>query len=195
MVAHACPTCKSTLIVTVIYRPMPRPIEGAEVTISGPSGGQQLTDADGKAVFANIEPGVYEVRVTYGTGDPAADAAEAQIGSTAWAEAVRKDDFPAGSYKCNLFVSDMVVAGGRPRPEVEVFSVKEFVLPPYGDAGRVRRRPLAAEWAGEPIGGYGAPFADDPEPGDVVAEDRNLNPIESRIGGFTGHTGIVGYPI
>lgn len=180
-----CLTCPGNLIVEVFYTPLPRAIEGAEVTITGPTTQTKKTDADGLARFMGIPPGSYDVTAEYNTGNPVADAAEAQIGSTAWAKDVAKDPFPAGANKCNLFVFHMTNAGGHTVPASSRWSWRNFE--------NVPRYPLAGEWAGdEEIPNW--THVTDPEPGDVAATNRNLG-VMSNIAGFTGHTGIVTYPV
>lgn len=108
-----------------------------------------------------------------------AEKALAQVGSTAWIPSVAKDDFPAGSNKCNLFVHDVL-------KDVEAD-------PPLANGNRISRwfghgRPtfplLAGQWGDRAVDVPGWSIVTGvPEPGDVVA-------IKDNSGGATGHTGI-----
>lgn len=50
-------------------------------------------------------------------GDDIARTAERHEGSTDWAYDKKKDDFPAGTYKCNKFVYDVLKEAGATAPK------------------------------------------------------------------------------
>ncbi|MGH9738836.1 MAG: CHAP domain-containing protein [Candidatus Acidiferrales bacterium] len=94
-------------------------------------------------------------------------------GSTDWAFNKRKDNFPAGTNKCNKFVYDITKEAGAPALVV-------------GNDGKPRP-PLAAEWADPrvsiPSWQVLGP-AEKPEAGDVAAWPNHYSDA-------TGHSGIV----
>jgi hypothetical protein len=101
-----------------------------------------------------------------------ARVARSKYGSRLWRFDVAKDDFKAGTNKCNKFVLDVLVEAGAAAPLVSVW------------LGLKRRPPTAGEWAdpGQDIPGW--EVVTDPRPGDVVAE-------AIRYSNATGHCGIV----
>ncbi len=102
-----------------------------------------------------------------------ADIAKEYDHSTAWAFNKKKDDFPAGSNKCNKFVYDVTNEAGA----------KATVIGSDGKA----RPPLAAEWADPhtriPNWRVLHP-GETPQPGDVTAWPFHYSDA-------TGHSGIV----
>ena len=103
-----------------------------------------------------------------------ADIADSKMGSKEWLQNVRKGTFPAGSYKCNLFVCDVMDEAGAPvRVKIR---------------GGGTRCPLAGELAN--------PNADIPnwrplkpgekiEPGDIIAYQYPYSDA-------SGHSGVQG---
>jgi hypothetical protein len=108
------------------------------------------------------------------TPDRIAATAKKYDGSTDWAFDKRKDNFPAGTNKCNKFVYDVTKEAGA-QPIV------------IGSDGKPRP-PLAGEWA-DPrtsIPGWRVLGPNEtPRPGDVAAYKLPGNRD------FTGHSGIV----
>jgi hypothetical protein len=106
-------------------------------------------------------------------------------GSTAWAVDAKKDEFPAGSNKCNKFVGDVVAEAGA-KAVVLGKDGKPITIAPGSD---VPRPPTAGEWAEASV---------------VIPNWRVLGPNEKVQAGdvaaytlpggggdFTGHSGIV----
>jgi len=114
-------------------------------------------------------------RASRSARDRIAATAEKHSGSTAWAYAKRKANFPVGTNKCNKFVYDVTKEAGAEATTI-------------GSDGKPRP-PLAAEWA-DPnaiIPGWRLLGPNEtPEPGDVAA--YKLPGGGTR---FTGHPGIV----
>jgi len=105
-----------------------------------------------------------------------AEVAESYVSSDLWLFDVAKDDFPAGTYKCNKFVYDVLEEAG--------------LKAPMGDYGYWSERLplLAGDW-GNPnlsIDGWAVmPSVVVPQPGDVAAV------VYTGGGDYSGHVGIV----
>lgn len=96
-------------------------------------------------------------------------------GSTAWAYAKRKDNFPANTNKCNKFVYDVTKEAGAPAVVI-------------GSDGKPRA-PLAAEWADSKVNIPDWKVLgpnETPVPGDVTAYK-----LQGGGTSFSGHSGIV----
>lgn len=108
------------------------------------------------------------------TRDKIVRTARKHNGSTDWAFAKKKDNFPAYTNKCNKFVYDVTKEAGA---EASVI----------GSDGKPRP-PLAAEWADPhtPIPGWRVVGPNEaPQPGDVAAYKLPGHTD------YTGHSGIV----
>jgi RHS repeat-associated protein len=104
-----------------------------------------------------------------------AQTAEGYDGSTAWATSAKKDDFSAGTNKCNKFVYD-VTKEARAEAVVEL-------------KDGTTRQPLASEWADPKLridNWRVLGPAEAPQPGDVAAY-KIIPPSP----GATGHSGII----
>ena len=107
-------------------------------------------------------------------GDNIADTAKKYEGSTDWAFAKRKDNFPPNTNKCNKFVYDVTKEAGAPATVI-------------GSDGKPRP-PLAGEWADPKtkIANWSVVGNNQsPQPGDVAAYKLAGN------ASYTGHSGIV----
>lgn len=105
--------------------------------------------------------------------------------STAWAFDKKKDDFPAGSNKCNKYVYDVTTEAGA-RPIV----IGKDGKPVLGEDGKPRP-PLAGEWAdpNTKIANWRVlQPGETPQPGDVAAYKLQHEPGHAP---YTGHSGIV----
>jgi hypothetical protein len=122
------------------------------------------------------------VLITYGQnehlsdslGDEIANTAKKYEGSTDWAFAKRKDNFPANTNKCNKFVYDVTNEAGA----------RATVIGRDGKS----RPPLAGEWADPKtkIANWSVLGNNQiPQPGDVAAYKIPGN------ASYTGHSGIV----
>jgi hypothetical protein len=113
-----------------------------------------------------------------GTPDRIVKTAEKYKGDTTWAKSTKKDNFGAGSWKCNKFVYDvMIEVGVSPKPELhkpaKCLPIIEVCLT------TASRPPHAREWAdpGETIPGW--EVVDDPQPGDIAAYDGHVGFVHS----------------
>jgi uncharacterized protein RhaS with RHS repeats len=96
-------------------------------------------------------------------------------GSHAWDFNVRKDNFPAGSWKCNKFVCDVTSEAGAP-----------VIFTPRGGGGRC---PLAREIASPTVripNWRVLALGEAPQPGDVAAF-----PLQGGGAAYSGHSGII----
>jgi len=109
-----------------------------------------------------------------------AGKAKSYVGSTDWAKAPEKGSFGKDSWKCNLFVYDVLTEAGA---SVPLIKRKDGSLTP----------PLAGEWADRNIciSGFEIIPKDQAQPGDVVAEPHLHIPF---FRPETGHAGIVTGP-
>jgi len=107
-------------------------------------------------------------------------------GSAAWALDTKKDEFPAGSNKCNKFVGDVLTeAGTKP-----VVLAKDGKPIPIAPGSNTPRPPTAAEWAdaGVTIQNWRVVGPNEkPQPGDVAAYKIE----QGQFAGATGHSGVV----
>jgi hypothetical protein len=98
----------------------------------------------------------------------------ASISSELWLAKVAKGRFPAGSYKCNLFVCDVTDEAGAPAKLNRAWSC-----------------PTAAEFANSPIANWRILGDSEEEcPGDIVA--YAWGPPEGGFTNASGHSGVVG---
>lgn len=136
----------------------------------GDSDGRWVT-IDGRHVF--IQEGAAGGERPEATRQRIAKTAKKYGGSTAWAYGKRKDNFPAGTNKCNKFVYDVTKEAGAPAVVI-------------GSDGKPRA-PLAAEWAAPRVRIPGWRVLgpnEKPQPGDVAAWPHHYSDA-------TGHSGVV----
>ena len=113
-------------------------------------------------------------------GQEIADLAQSKVGSHDWDADKEKDNFPAGTNKCNKFVYDILKQAGASPGTPNGNPIKKF----FGGQGFP---PTAQQWADA---NYVIPNwrvlqpGESPEPGDVIAEKINYSDA-------TGHVGIV----
>lgn len=178
------PRKRGNLTVSVRYEPLDSPVTDADVTIKGAVTKSLKTDASGIVSFTDLPVGNYEITSQY-TGKPnkLVESARSKIGSTDWAYAKARSDFPKKTNKCNLFAYEMVTGAGFSVPkkphEQKVFgyTVNTVWLPPN-----------AGDWANSSSTLIPYSSVSIPEPGDVVAWSHP-EWIDA-----TGHVGIVSYP-
>lgn len=114
------------------------------------------------------------------TGQKIADLAKSKVDSHDWDYDKEKDNFDAGTNKCNKFVYDILKAAGASPGTPNGNAVKKF----FGGQGSP---PTASQWA-DP--NYKIPNwevlkpGESPQPGDVVAQKISYSDA-------TGHVGIV----
>jgi len=102
------------------------------------------------------------------------ETARGYDGSDQWAKDKKKDDFPAGTWKCNKFCNDVVEEAGA---EAKV------------TVGETERGPLAAEWADpdtEIPNWRPLKPGETPQPGDVGAYK-----LPGGGAAFSGHAGFI----
>ena len=145
------------------------------------SQGSTATSADGLSMFDNaVDPQqqqAQQVAAQQSVAQAARDIANSN--ATAYLQANSKDNYKAGTNKCNQFAADSVQDSGRPRPQVSRSGI-------FGLFG-LKRDPTAHEWA-DPnvhIPGWSdtKPIAS-AQPSDVIAQAH----------GSWGHVGIVVAP-
>ncbi|MFH2055133.1 MAG: carboxypeptidase-like regulatory domain-containing protein [bacterium] len=76
------PKVVSSLVVHVVEPDGTTAVESADATISGPSSGQDVTAADGKVTFADINAGNYQVTARSGSFFPGSGAVSVPAGGT-----------------------------------------------------------------------------------------------------------------
>ena len=180
-----CPEKKkkpASLDVEVLYTPYPSPVNGATVQLLGPSPRTAVTDKSGVVKFTDLEPGDYEIKVSYDQKHPVVDRALTHVGSTDWAYDNDRTPYPSGANKCNLFVYEMAEQSKYPVPIRTRWSWSQLKTVWYP--------PLAGEWANSSVSiGSWSPVSEaDAAPGDIVAESVAYSDA-------TGHVGIVSYPL
>ena len=172
------PPQPATLKIKVVFQDEAK--ESATVTITGSTRSRTAhTNAQGIAVFEDVEPGGYEVEAVLDTPKhDLVEEARGYIGSKLWAHEKRRDPLPPKTVKCNLFVYEMANNVGYTVPG----DYWQGYLPdaePYP--------PLSEEWADPDteIGDWKS--VKEPKPGDMIAEAHEYADA-------TGHVGIISYP-
>jgi LysM repeat protein len=181
-VKAVCKTCpKTALTVTVKYTPYPSPVNGATVKLEGPTPKTDTPNKSGIVKFTDLDPGAYEIVVTYDKKHPLVEEALKHVGSTAWAVNADRDPYPSGANKCNLFQYEIANDAGFGVPQRTRFSLRRL--------SNVWYPPLAGEWADDSksLGSWSPVSEPEAEPGDSVA-------MAIPYSDATGHVGIVSYP-
>lgn len=181
-IEEICEIELASLTVKVSYSPYPSPVVEATVELIGPSPRKGSTDRYGRVVFDDLQPGGYEINVTYEKKNAMVDQALPHVKSVDWAVSAKRTPYPRGANKCNLFIYEMGNASGFSVPKRERFSISQWETVWYP--------PLAGEWANDSatIGGWSMISEADAAPGDIVAEAVNYADA-------TGHVGLISYPV
>lgn len=176
-----CAKKLASLDVKVMYTPYPSPVKGATVELIGPTPKTAITAASGLVKFTDLEPGAYEIKVSYTKKHPVVDKALESVGNTTWAVNADRSPYPSGANKCNLFVYEMARAAEYDVPQRTRWS--------WSKLSNVWYPPLAGEWANnsQSVGSWAPVTEGEAEPGDMVAESVSYS-------NATGHVGVVSYP-
>lgn len=111
-----------------------------------------------------------------------AEKAVEAVGSTDWAQSVAKDNYPAGSNKCNLFVYDVLKS-----VEADPPLANGGVLYNWFGAGAPRYPVLAGQWADPGFRVEGWDIVEgSPAIGDLVAVQRRGESYAGHVAVFVG---------
>jgi len=186
------------LKIKVSYEPIYEPAEGVSVTIKQNNIKKTgITNKEGYICFSNIPCGAYYVEVAYTKKNKLVETAINKKGSTDWAYKNQKEMYGENSYKCNLYVYEMLIKSGysfplKKRTKIinSAIAIVTALTSIDGCSDGIQTEeyvPYSAEdWALSKV--PNTKKINYPEPGDIIA--KNL-PICLNA---SGHVGIVTYP-
>jgi len=141
----------------------------------------ERTDSGGVAIFYDLEPQTWYVVVSFQSSNALVHTAVSRVGSKDWSIHIEKGPYGENTFKCNLFVYDMIAQSGLSPPDLVDRTWPREDVPP-----------LAGSWA-DPSQDISSSthrweVVTTPQPGDIAAVAMPGGT------GYSGHMGVVSNP-